>query len=260
MAQLRFQVMNQTIKRTDNFKVRAKSRNYLYAQFEFSADWTGEITAQFRNEQDGDDPPYERILDENGVCEVPWETLQYDDSKIFVTVFCGDLITANTETVYVFKTGYSEEGESSKDPTPSVYEQILERLGKVEYLSVEAETLPEGSEATAEKTVDPETGGYVFEFGIPKGDKGYSPRISISDIQGGHAITITNETGSQTFNIMDGQDGEDGEDGCSPEVVISDIIGGHTVTITDKAGDHAFDVMDGSDYVLTQQDKEDIAV
>ena len=31
------------------------------------------------------------------------------------------------------------------------------------------------------------------------------------------------------------------------------------MSITDATGPHSFDVMDGEDYVLTQQDKEDIA-
>ena len=143
MAQLRFLVRNQTIKRKDKFKVVAKSKNYLYAKFEFSGDWTGEITAQFRNERDGDDPPYEKILDENGECEVPWETLQYDNSKIYVTAFCGDLITANAEVVYVNESGYSAEGESSKDPTPSVYEQILEKLDEIDHKVTDKDVIAE---------------------------------------------------------------------------------------------------------------------
>lgn len=53
--------------------------------------------------------------------------------------------------------------------------------------------------------------------------------------------------------------GGGGEPGYSPTVTITTITGGHRVTITDVNGDHSFDVMDGDDYVLTAQDKADIA-
>ena len=42
----------------------------------------------------------------------------------------------------------------------------------VQDMGVEAETLPEESAATVEKTVDPETGVVTLTFGIPKGKKG----------------------------------------------------------------------------------------
>lgn len=57
------------------------------------------------------------------------------------------------------------------------------------------------------------------------GQDGVSPAITITEITGGHAITITDalHPQGQTFNVMNGQDGQD-----------------------------------GSDYVLTAQDKADI--
>ena len=42
----------------------------------------------------------------------------------------------------------------------------------VENLTVTAETLPPGSSATVEKTVDPQTGRANIAFGLPKGEKG----------------------------------------------------------------------------------------
>lgn len=67
------------------------------------------------------------------------------------------------------------------------------------------------------------------------GADGVSPAITIAAITGGHAITITDalHPNGQTFNVMDGADGQDGSDGQ--------------------------DGTDGSDYVLTAQDKADIA-
>lgn len=95
------------------------------------------------------------------------------------------------------------------------------------------------------------------------GADGVSPEVTITEITGGHAVTITDadHPAGQTFNVMDGTDGTDGQDGqdgadgadgqdgVSPEVTIADITGGHSVTITDA--DHptgqTFNVMDGAD-------------
>lgn len=43
--------------------------------------------------------------------------------------------------------------------------------------------------------------------GAIKGDDGFSPTVSISTIDGGHRVTITDATGTNTFDVMDGSDG-----------------------------------------------------
>lgn len=45
------------------------------------------------------------------------------------------------------------------------------------------------------------------------GNDGVSPDISVEPITGGHRITITDATGSNTFDVMDGVDGKDGVNG-----------------------------------------------
>lgn len=107
------------------------------------------------------------------------------------------------------------------------------------------------------------------------GADGVSPEVTISEITGGHSVTITDadHPGGQTFDVMDGADGQDGApgadgsdgadgaDGVSPEVTIASITGGHSVTITDA--DHpagqSFNVMDGQDGAPGQdgQDGQD---
>lgn len=49
----------------------------------------------------------------------------------------------------------------------------------------------------------------------PAGADGYSPAVSVTDITGGHRVTITDETHplGQNFDVMNGIDGTDGEDG-----------------------------------------------
>lgn len=90
------------------------------------------------------------------------------------------------------------------------------------------------------------------------GKNGYSPTISITDITGGHKVTVTNEDGSNSFNVMDGEpftyddftveqlENLKGMDGISPTVTITEATGRHTVSFTDKDGVKSFVVKDGS--------------
>ena len=90
------------------------------------------------------------------------------------------------------------------------------------------------------------------------GKNGYSPTISITDITGGHKVTVTNEDGSNSFNVMDGEpftyddftveqlENLKGTDGISPTVTITEATGRHTVSFTDKDGVKSFVVKDGS--------------
>lgn len=135
---LRFTVSNQTIKRIDTFEPVARSVDYLYAHFDFlTREWDNSIkTAIFTS----DNTSYEMILDENGNCKVPWESLQIDSaSYIRVSVFgTGEsLVTVNTASVFVRKSGYSDDLESSQDPTPGVYAQILSMVQETKDLVTE---------------------------------------------------------------------------------------------------------------------------
>ena len=47
------------------------------------------------------------------------------------------------------------------------------------------------------------------------GKDGVSPTISITDIEGGHRLTIVDVTGSKTIDIMNGIDGKSGVDGTN---------------------------------------------
>lgn len=130
MAQLLFQVDGQIISRTDKFRPASKSKKYLRAKFTFSDDWgDGTKTAQFVNTRDGH--TYDEILNEYGECDVPWEVLQYDHSKVLVSAFSGDRITTNEAVVMLEKSGYRENGSHSK-VTPDVYAQIIDRMDDIE--------------------------------------------------------------------------------------------------------------------------------
>ena len=105
------------------------------------------------------------------------------------------------------------------------------------------------------------------------GTDGVSPSVTVTAITGGHRVTVTDAQGDETFDVMDGtngtngKNGKDGKDGTNgvtftPAVSNAGVIswtndGGlpnpESVNIKGPQGDP------GNDYVLTAQDKSDIA-
>lgn len=120
---LRFNVESQHLTRTDRSIVVARSENYLKAKFDFSPDWDGVTkTGVFTN----GGRVYNVILD-NDECFVPTEVIR--KGCFTVSVFGGDLITADVVTIRVEPSGY-EVGGSPEPPTPEVYEQVLGMFDK----------------------------------------------------------------------------------------------------------------------------------
>ena len=117
---LNFKVINQTISRNDTFRVVADSRNYLTAKFDLSEEWQGDIFAIF-----GFDKKFYHQKLVSGICNVPWEVIK--PPSFTVSLFCGDLITANVITVEVEKSGM-EDGEVPMTPTPSVFAEYMREL------------------------------------------------------------------------------------------------------------------------------------
>ena len=91
---------------------------------------------------------------------------------------------------------------------------------------------------------------------------------------GGAKITITDKNGTTTATVTNGKDGaagspgaagKDGVDGVSPTAKVEAITGGAKITITDANGTTTANITNGAkgdpgdDYVLTAQDKTDIA-
>ena len=95
------------------------------------------------------------------------------------------------------------------------------------------------------KAKKPQSGCIQSHIGVP-GESAYQIAVD-------HGYVGTEEEWLESLQ---------GADGFSPNVQTEPITGGTKVIITDKNGAHPFDVMngkDGQDYVLTNQDKTDIA-
>ena len=128
-----------------------------------------------------------------------------------------------------------------------------------------------------------------------KGDDGFSPTISTSSEYLRTCIEITDVNGTQYFYINDGESVKSaiidangdliitikgkptsgvhptyperiynvghvvGADGYSPTATVTQTSSGATISITDATGTTTANISNGSDYILTAQDKSDIA-
>ena len=116
----------------------------------------------------------------------------------------------------------------------------------VQNMGVEAETLAPGSAATVEKTVDPETGAVTLEFGIPRGNQGErGPQGDKGDTGATGATGATGPQGPKGDTGATGATGPQGERGERG--------------LTGETGPQGPQGEPGEDYVLTAQDKSDIA-
>lgn len=66
------------------------------------------------------------------------------------------------------------------------------------------------------------------------GKDGFSPTVVVTEITGGHRVSITDVYGVKTFDVMDGADGKDGEDGQDGAGGTSYVVGDIIVTSTNE--------------------------
>lgn len=122
-----FSVKNQSITRVDSNVAIQLSKNYLKAKFEFKTpDWDGLIkTAIFIS---GERKWNVVLVDDE--CLIPYEATK-GTGYVYVSVFAGDLITANTAQIYIGSSGYTI-ADAPPEPTPDVYNQITTMVGAIE--------------------------------------------------------------------------------------------------------------------------------
>ena len=149
-------------------------------------------------------------------------------------------------------------GGNPPAPVEEWIEQAQAVLGSLENISASATDLPHGEPATAEIT---DVGGHKnIAIGIPAGapgtagkdgkdgEDGVSPTIDVSAISGGHRVTITDAEGTESFDVLDGEDGApgaQGEPGFSPTATVTKSGHTATISITDQQGTTTATVSDG---------------
>lgn len=70
----------------------------------------------------------------------------------------------------------------------------------------------------------------------PSGASGFSPTVSTTPIASGTQVTITDLTGSHSFNVMNGEKGDQGPSGESYTGSLMPLIGDNGIAVTSNAG------------------------
>lgn len=144
-------------------------------RFKFDDEWYGHTTKTARFAWDG---KYIDVVFEGSEVQVPEITRT---NYVYVGVFADEI----TSTPVKLPCHYSIKclGGAPDPPAPDVYEQIIWLINN-------------------------SSGG-----GDGGGTGGISPTISVTEITGGHRITIRDVNGEKSLDVMDGDEGTDGEDG-----------------------------------------------
>ena len=165
------------------------------AVFDFDAEWDEYTTKTARFVYGG---RYTDVVFSGNECPVP---VIQDTRAVTVGVFAGDLHTTTPAYISCVPSILFGNGIPA-DPTPDVYAQIMELLGKISDESV--------AKAVTDALEQAKVSG---EFDGEKGNDGVSPAVSVAAITGGNRITITDAEGAKTFDVMDGAQGARGADG-----------------------------------------------
>lgn len=142
-----------------------------------------------------------------------------------------------------------EAGEGYFDSYPDIILQWEDEVQKVKDTLIAAGASGEYDGATFTPSVDDDgnlswTNDKGRENPATKNIKGYSPKIIVKEITGGKQLVITDYSGSQTVDILDGTDGTNG---YSPKIIVRDVTDGKELVITDYSGSQTVKILNGTD-------------
>lgn len=219
--------------------ITSGSVNACRARFEFSPDWEGlRRKAVFK----GSGKQVSVLLDESGECSIPWEALTKHGGLLMAGVY-GTTDEMALPTVWAIletiQEGAAADGDPSRPPTPDLWQQELAQKGDwLDYTPDGELGLYAGDKLLS---AVPVTGGGGGEGYIPvpgpegppgpqgpqgpegpegpegaegpagadgaNGQDDFSPTVAVTEIEGGHQVTITDAEGPKSFDVMDGTGG-----------------------------------------------------
>ena len=193
MSLIQVKCTDQVLKIIDAPVVASGGKNEVKVEFDFCEKWEGFAkTAVFYRDEEN---IYYAILDSDDTCIVPWEVC-YEDGAFRFSVFGekGDVRRTSTEVRYKVKKGAIAVDMKPSDPTPDVYDQIMEAVARIEKAQAVDPTLTEAGHAADAKatgdaikaiadalsenaclcvTIDPET-GLASHSAAEIGDAGFA--------------------------------------------------------------------------------------
>lgn len=210
MQYIDFKVQHQTITRTDNYEVVGNSENYLYARFEFCAEWDDIIPTAVFSANNG---KHISVLIENGECLVPWEMLRVPE--FWVGVFGGDRQTTDTARVAV-KPGVKFNAKPGVEPTPSAYELLMNELREgITQVEEHAESVAGNAEEAAVSAEDAAASAAVAESSAATADSAKEAVLTaLNNVPTGSTVIVNDLTTGGTTAALSAEMGK--VLGCRP--------------------------------------------
>ena len=228
--------------------------------------------AEFSNSTRGNAVPTVQTTDE---IAVPAQFLQ-SGNPVYIWLVVVDEQSRTTE--YALNVPVAARAKpTDTEPTPEEQSEIDQALAALNSGVSRVEGIADAIPDTINDALEA-----AKESGEFDGQDGISPTVTITEITGGHRITIIDEAhpNGQVVDVLDGTNGrgivsvektgtsgltdtytitytsgdpttftvvngKDGQDAISPEITVASITGGHRITITDTNGTHTVDVLDG---------------
>lgn len=122
---LNFKVMEQRVYYDKVMTPVADSVGFLKAKFKITGSSWEKIDKKYVIFTYGEES-YPAVLNENGMCEVPWEVIHAPG--FLVSLMGGSRLTTEAVLVDVDPSGYHDILKESLPPTPSAYEDLLAKL------------------------------------------------------------------------------------------------------------------------------------
>lgn len=211
MISLKFKVTNQTITRQDTYVPVSGSKNYLQAQFVFTAEWNGVIKHAVFS-RDGIASVDLTLI--NDSCPVPY-AMTAEPGAFTVSVYGGELITANSEEVEIYDSGYIQT-EPTPPPETEIYVKSPTGIGAIHLIKTIDGVLWQYNGTTWEIVE-----GKEGKQGI-QGEKGDKPahewngtQLRFENVDGtfGEYIDLKGETGNTGNTGPTGLTGDKGDKG-----------------------------------------------
>lgn len=115
----------------------------------------------------------------------------------------GDMVW-KSDVFFLHVGSLPQDGEIIEQIYPTAFEEALKAVAALTDITVAAETLPPGSNATVRLEKN-ENGESVLVYGLPQGEQGVSPTVDVQPIDNGHRITVTDAEGVKTFDVSYGE-------------------------------------------------------
>ena len=178
--------------------------------------------------------------DSTGV-DIPDEFLLSGDN-IHVWIYLHDG-SSDGETEYHGIIGVTKRAKpTDQQPTPVQQSVIDQAIAALNAGVTEVEGIAEGIPQTIDTALQEAKDSGEFD--------GFSPVIETTEITGGHQVSITDATHTESINVMDGEKGEQGEQGEQGEPGHSPVVTAEKsgkVTTVSVDGDPIAQINDGED-------------